>query len=213
MAPTTSPILISNFNPTGPMPMSKDVITYDVIVKDQYHSKAFSFVHRVPEALYQDWSNRSAMVAFMDSLVKEHHQELVEAHPWKCVVCQQPATSLARKPQSKLHMKDNPSIVESATPICVDDSRCHVIIHNEMCKWVAGLARNVDIMQKLFTEVFGAMDNMRSENKNTCEHCCKTSKAELKRCGRCKNVSYCSRDCQVAHWPKHNIDCTKNESK
>jgi len=34
----------------------------------------------------------------------------------------------------------------------------------------------------------------------------------LMRCGRCKSVSYCSKECQTKHWKEHKIDCKpKNE--
>ena len=33
------------------------------------------------------------------------------------------------------------------------------------------------------------------------------------RCSRCKDVSYCSKECQTSHWKEHKKDCkTKNES-
>ena len=31
----------------------------------------------------------------------------------------------------------------------------------------------------------------------------------LKRCSRCKKVAYCSRDCQVAHFPEHKAPCKR----
>ena len=31
----------------------------------------------------------------------------------------------------------------------------------------------------------------------------------LKKCDRCRSVAYCSRECQVADWPKHRVVCGK----
>jgi len=182
--------------------MSKDVINYQVLVSDDSHCQAFNFFHRVPSALQQEMSDRSALVEFMAELANEHHQELVEAHPWRCVICQKPATSLIHHRFSHIHLKDNPFIGDYPSPVCLDGSRCAVIAHTEVNKMVAGHFRNVD-----------NQNMQQKEKRNACEHCNKKTKDELKQCGRCKNVSYCSRECQVAHWPKHKIDCTKNESK
>ncbi|KAK4555320.1 hypothetical protein LTR86_007617 [Recurvomyces mirabilis] len=39
----------------------------------------------------------------------------------------------------------------------------------------------------------------------TCAHCTKIR--DLKKCGRCKTVSYCSKDCQKAGWTTHKSTC------
>lgn len=36
------------------------------------------------------------------------------------------------------------------------------------------------------------------------------SKETLKRCSRCKEVSYCSKTCQRTHWPDHKSSCKSN---
>lgn len=37
--------------------------------------------------------------------------------------------------------------------------------------------------------------------------CAKCSKEAFKRCSKCKNVWYCSRECQVADWKEHKPKC------
>ncbi len=32
---------------------------------------------------------------------------------------------------------------------------------------------------------------------------------QLKRCGKCQQVAYCSRECQRRDWPRHKIDCAR----
>jgi hypothetical protein len=41
-----------------------------------------------------------------------------------------------------------------------------------------------------------------------CRQCSKASES-LQRCGRCKTVCYCSKECQVAHWPTHKANCKR----
>jgi splicing suppressor protein 51 len=44
-----------------------------------------------------------------------------------------------------------------------------------------------------------------------CQNCSKSSAqlgANLKQCGKCHTTRYCSRECQVAHWPSHKPICT-----
>lgn len=43
-----------------------------------------------------------------------------------------------------------------------------------------------------------------------CEKC---SKEATKRCSRCKKVWYCSKECQVSHWPQHSQGCSSKEAK
>jgi hypothetical protein len=44
----------------------------------------------------------------------------------------------------------------------------------------------------------------------TCAYCGKTGTEKLHQCSRCKKVSYCRRECQVAAWPCHKkLECVK----
>jgi MYND finger protein len=41
-----------------------------------------------------------------------------------------------------------------------------------------------------------------------CFVCDKTElTSKLFRCGKCKNIAYCSQECQLAHWPEHKKTC------
>ena len=47
---------------------------------------------------------------------------------------------------------------------------------------------------------------------NKCATCGKSQidmETRLKRCTRCLYLAYCSRDCQIKHWPSHQRDCRK----
>src|SRR5262249_25618406 len=45
-----------------------------------------------------------------------------------------------------------------------------------------------------------------------CERCGKEG-PNFPRCGRCKEVYYCSQDCQKKHWTQHKADCIRPEDR
>ena len=51
--------------------------------------------------------------------------------------------------------------------------------------------------------------------KRRCEGCflTKTSQKLLKTCKRCRIPSYCSRECQLASWPVHKMECSKVDAQ
>jgi hypothetical protein len=46
-----------------------------------------------------------------------------------------------------------------------------------------------------------------------CEYCGSVGITNLKVCSRCKVMTYCSRQCQVAHWSEHKRECRKIRKK
>ena len=44
----------------------------------------------------------------------------------------------------------------------------------------------------------------------SCARCGKTN-MKIQKCGRCRTVAYCSRECQTVHWKIHKPDCKKPE--
>merc|ERR1712087_242685 len=44
-----------------------------------------------------------------------------------------------------------------------------------------------------------------------CDSCGKleTKKGEMLACSKCHKVTYCSKECQIAHWKAHKSDCKK----
>ena len=56
-----------------------------------------------------------------------------------------------------------------------------------------------------------------TKRSKQCAKCGKTedtnSGVSLRKCGRCKGVKYCSRDCQASHWKEHKKTCKAAESR
>ena len=59
------------------------------------------------------------------------------------------------------------------------------------------------------------MTSNPSNPSQECAHCYTATRTgrELKRCARCKAVSFCSRHCQKAAWPLHKRECKKRKKK
>ncbi|KAJ7088679.1 hypothetical protein C8R44DRAFT_892739 [Mycena epipterygia] len=46
--------------------------------------------------------------------------------------------------------------------------------------------------------------------RNSCTNCLACD-CELSRCSKCKGVWYCSKECQLQHWPKHKLSCSNGD--
>ncbi|KAJ7272146.1 hypothetical protein C8J57DRAFT_1317970 [Mycena rebaudengoi] len=52
---------------------------------------------------------------------------------------------------------------------------------------------------------------VRAQGKQACA-VCGNLEYELRRCGKCKHASYCSKECQKADWPTHKFACNAADS-
>ncbi|KAJ7167577.1 hypothetical protein C8R46DRAFT_1093465 [Mycena filopes] len=53
-------------------------------------------------------------------------------------------------------------------------------------------------------------DRVKGHLQRLCTNCGATA-SNMRRCGRCKRPSYCSKECQVENWPIHRSSCKKFE--
>jgi hypothetical protein len=190
--------------PTPPLtfsvPIAKEVVTYSVQIMDNFHLQEFNFTHRPPPDLQSDLSNRAALVAFMNQLVHEHHRDILDAYPWRCIECGRPATALIHHPMSLLHCDVNPRIRDLPVSVCYDGTFC----------WNNALRNREVFMNHLYASPVGRFTPDISDTWIRCGHCAKADTYafdSLKMCGRCKVVCYCSSECQAADWPNHKKVC------
>lgn len=67
-------------------------------------------------------------------------------------------------------------------------------------------------LQKANMDIFnGVLPHAETIRKSVCAYCRKMDKPKW--CQGCNKIYYCSRDCQVKHWPVHKKECVKVESK
>jgi predicted PP-loop superfamily ATPase len=104
----------------------------------------------------------------------------------------------------------------SSTPVLIAAQKGHVAVIKLLyklgvdmapttAKWSAiNLAKMRD-----HAEAFVFKDRILSKMTKECEFCgCSTKR--LSKCGRCKKVRYCSRDCQVKDHKKHKGECRQS---
>ena len=86
----------------------------------------------------------------------------------------------------------------------------------------AEVQHNIHVIQKYLLESYEAIKKM-SERQITQEEakkliakatrkvgkCAQCNRAGDHRCGKCKQVHYCSKECQKAHWATHKQTCTR----
>lgn len=61
------------------------------------------------------------------------------------------------------------------------------------------------LIGRQFTEIKQVPNFFKIDFQEICAVCCKLD--NTKRCGRCKQVKYCSMDCQKEDWPSHKLIC------
>lgn len=95
--------------------------------------------------------------------------------------------------------------------ICRPNGTEEVIDREEVCK--KALAERKVIMRSLtahkdtLPEYAQLVADLNAQFGTPCQQCDVLGK--MSRCARCEVTAYCSRDCQVQDWPRHNSECKK----
>ncbi|GFH52355.1 hypothetical protein CTEN210_08831 [Chaetoceros tenuissimus] len=82
-------------------------------------------------------------------------------------------------------------------------------------KWVCGVNSSVDEIIEGFSTKNESKSTKKEirygvHNKRMCHNCFQSGEDvghRMSICSKCNSVQYCSRECQVAHWPKHKEVC------
>ena len=62
------------------------------------------------------------------------------------------------------------------------------------------------LSNELSSMAIDSSSSSSKKKKNTCLHCLEEVQGSS-RCSRCETALYCSRECQVKHWPVHKNSC------
>jgi ankyrin repeat protein len=72
-----------------------------------------------------------------------------------------------------------------------------------------GISLDKIIIKKNYSDEIRAALLVPAQKRRRCEQCGTTTTGQkMKKCGACKTVYYCNRDCQTANWPLHKQVCS-----
>jgi hypothetical protein len=129
----------------------------------------------------------------LQALEEVHHmatQAILSSKPFDCVFCKIPSTtfsrlSYCRPPESVIKV---PVVFDDVTiPTCGNDICC-------------AKARRL---------ILSLAESKKTKISFICGYCGKpeSEPKEMSKCGKCKAVHYCNRECQAADWPIHKKCC------
>ena len=178
-------------------------IQYRVMIDDWAgHDLNTSFVHAAPEWLFQVFGEVYNLPRFLDILRDTHHDHILKGTPWRCQGCPKEATEVISKP---LCLWPQRTIVNRLVPICQSGGPCEKVGKDHLEAMMQQMDRDMKRTtgQCLYSVISG-------RHLQLCRNC--HEETHLKACGRCKKISYCSKECQQQHWKKHKHDCTPSSS-
>ncbi len=150
----------------------------------QHHS-----THIPCHLLNFDDKDDQEMKSYLGSLARNFWGELMAEGPFKCVVCGSQASGGSNHP-----FLCQEAILDTYFPVC-DRSPCEIRV----------VQTREDTVHQFLQDAGVGLGTPGSRFKRSCEVCGKTS--QIRKCGRCKIIQYCSIQCQKTDWPSHKSDC------
>lgn len=149
-----------------------------------------TYPHTAPASLFGSAPDKQESKLFLHKLCTVYHKRILEAKPFRCVVCGEKAEDLVHQPYLYLHAAE-PAVIDMPTPIC-EKPPCQTVARQQM--------------QEMLRQVEDAtQQDIADREIVSCATCGKTD--SLQRCNNCKVTAYCSRECQKSHWKQHKPAC------
>ena len=88
----------------------------------------------------------------------------------------------------------------------VHEARLGRSLHESIvCQYIMGCVYNGEVDAKDGDLITKSRERQMFHDAYVCDRC--SCAGKVKRCARCFNAKYCSKDCQKAHWKVHRIHC------
>lgn len=145
----------------------------------------------------EDPTLRELYAATCQRLIQIHYKEIEAASTTKCIECTGPRHTILQTPMSWLHLPQ-PFIYCFTVPVC-KKGKCEFEARTSLNKM---LSNSMGIQ-----DLGGQRRGVTNAGKEVlpCGNCGKVD--QTRRCGKCKLVAYCDKDCQAAHWKVHKRIC------
>lgn len=143
-------------------------------------------------AMRPDQAYQVLFKSTLDTILEPHFQDCMEASARYCFSgCGKPSATLVVTPMSWLHRSDDPHIVIFMVAVCEHGGKCENQARKEVKELIAetGPGEEGELL--------------------TC-HCCGKMEG-VARCGRCRLISYCGKECQRADWKRHKRVCKPSQ--
>jgi hypothetical protein len=140
-----------------------------------------------PISLNPNHHYQSQFLKAVRPILLEHYAACLNASGPTCSECPRPKREALTTPMGWLHLEDDPFVNVLVSPLCEIGGKCDMQSRRETQKMMMNLG------------------NEEEQEITACKVCYKVEGAQ--KCGRCRTVSYCGKDCQRSDWKRHKLVC------
>ncbi|KAL3425173.1 hypothetical protein PVAG01_04454 [Phlyctema vagabunda] len=146
--------------------------------------------------------NSDAVGMFIRALLDRHHEEVFDTRAWRCVSCDKPAKELHHfainylsSTADRVSPRFVPTVIDTPAPICISGGACDRDARR--------------MVHEFYEDALGPKPDKLPQLPRNCDRCGKVS--EVKLCGGCRTLAYCSKECQTLGWPSHKKQCKMSQ--